>query len=148
MATLKDTITEDSKAALRSGDKSRLGALRLILAGIKQQEVDTRSELDDTAILDLVSKMIKKGRDAAEQFAAAGRSDLAEKEQAEIAIFEVYMPTALSDSELSAIISDAIKNAGADSLRDMGKVMAAVKTAAAGRADMSQVSGLVRAALS
>ena len=147
MSALKQRIDQDSKQALRAGDKPRLGALRLILAAIKQQEVDTRTALDDSAVLDIVAKMIKKGRDAATQFAQAERTDLATKENAEIAVFESYMPEALGADELAELIATAVRETGAESIKDMGKVMASVKAAAAGRADMSAVSAQVREAL-
>lgn len=145
--SLKAQLETDSRAALRAGDKERLGALRLMLAAIKQQEVDTRTELDDAAIHALIGKMIKKGRDAAAQFAAAGRDDLATKESKEVEYFESYMPSRLGDAELRALIARAIETTGASTPKDMGKVMAAVKAEAAGRADMATVSTLVKAAL-
>jgi uncharacterized protein YqeY len=147
MSEIKHRLQEDSNDALRSGDKPKLGALRLVLAAVKQQEVDTRKDLDDAAVLDIIGKMIKKGRDAAAQFAAAGREDLAGKETMEVTYFEAYMPAQLSAAELSAVIAAAIEDTGASSIKDMGNVMAAVKIAAAGRADMATVSGLVRQAL-
>ena len=147
MSSLKDRINEESKTALRSGDKARLGALRLVLAAIKQQEVDSRETLDDSAVQSLIAKMIKKGRDAAAQFEQAGRSDLAEKESAEILVFESFMPQQLSAEELAAAIAAAIEATGASSVRDMGKVMAHLKSAVAGRADMGALSARVRTAL-
>jgi uncharacterized protein YqeY len=145
--SLKEQIQSDANAALRAGDKARLGALRLVLAAIKQQEVDTRTALDDAAVLALLGKMIKKGRDAADQFQSGGRADLAAKETAEVACFESYLPRQLDTAELEALVKDAITRTGASSPQDMGKVMAAVKSAAAGRADMSAVSALVKSAL-
>jgi len=145
--SLKEQIQSDSNAALKAGDKPRLAALRLILAAIKQQEVDTRTVLDDATVLALIGKMIKKGRDAADQFAAGGREDLAAKESAEIACFETYLPKQLDAAELEALVADAVARTGARTPQDMGKVMAAVKIAAAGRADMSAVSALVKSAL-
>jgi uncharacterized protein YqeY len=145
--SLKEQIQTDANAALRAADKPRLGALRLILAAIKQQEVDTRTTLDDATIHGLLGKMIKKGRDAAAQFEAAGRDDLASKEAAEVACFESYLPAQLEAAELEALVADVIAQTGAQSPQDMGKVMAAVKSAVAGRADMGAVSALVKAAL-
>lgn len=129
---------------MRSADKPRLAALRLALAAIKQQEIDTRQSLDDAAVRSLIGKLIKKGRDAATQFADAGRKDLADKEHAEIAVFEEFMPQQLSESEVAAAVAEAIAATGAADLRDMGKVMAQLKTALAGRADMAAVSAQVR----
>jgi uncharacterized protein YqeY len=147
MSSLKDRITEASKTALRGGDKARLGALRMVLAAIKQQEVDSRSELDDAAVQSLVAKMIKKGRDAAAQFESAGRSDLAEKELAEIAVYEGFMPQQLSAEEAAVAVAAAIEATGAQSVKDMGKVMAQLKATVAGRADLGALSAQVRAAL-
>lgn len=144
MSALKDQITEASKAAMRSGDKARLGALRLVLAAVKQQEVDTREPLNDEAVLSLLGKMIKKGRDAATQFSDAGRTDLAEKEHAEIAVFEEFMPQQLKPEEVAAAISEAIAATSASGMRDMGKVMGQLKSTLAGRADMAAVSAAVR----
>lgn len=148
MSALKHQITEASKAALRSGDKARLGALRLVLAAIKQQEVDTRTELDDAAVQRLIAKMIKKGRAAATQFREVGRADLADKEAAEIAVFEAFMPKPLAPEELAAEVADAIAATGASTVKDMGAVMGMLKSRIGGRADMSAVSAQVRAQLS
>ncbi len=148
MSSLKDRISEETRAAMRAGDKTRLGALRLILAAIKQQEVDSREELDDTAVEQIIAKMIKKGRDAAAQFAQAGRDDLAAKESTEIAVFESFMPQQLTAEATAAAVEAAIAATGAASVKDMGKVMAHLKTAVGGRADMGALSAQVRAALS
>ena len=148
MSALKEQITEASKAAMRSGDKARLAALRLVLAAIKQQEVDTRESIDDGAVQNLLGKMIKKGRDAATQFSDAGRTDLAEKENAEIAVFEEFMPQQLSAEEVAAAISEAIAATGATGMRDMGKVMGQLKSSVGGRADMAAVSAAVKQQLS
>jgi uncharacterized protein YqeY len=148
MSALKDQITEASKAAMRSGDKARLAALRLVLAAVKQQEVDSREALDDAGVQSLIAKMIKKGRDAAAQFDDAGRDDLAEKERSEIAVFEEFMPQQLSADEVAAAIAQAIEATGAAGIRDMGKVMGHLKGSIAGRADMGAVSAQVKAQLS
>lgn len=144
MSALKDQITEASRAAMRSGDKPRLGALRLVLAAIKQHEVDQREDLDDVGIQSLIAKMIKKGRDAAGQFNDAGRRDLADKELGEIAVFEEFMPQQLSADELTAAVAQAIAATGATSIKDMGKVMGHLKAAVGGRADMGVLSAQVK----
>ena len=148
VSALSEQISDASKAAMRSGDKARLGALRLILAAIKQHEVDTRTAADDAAVTALLGKMITTGRDAAAQFADAGRDDLAEKERGEVAIFEEFMPQQLGEDEISAAVDAAISATGADSARDMGKVMSELRRSLAGRADMGAVSALVRERLS
>lgn len=145
--SLKERLQADANAALRAGDKPRLGALRLALAAIKQQEVDTRTALDDAAVQAVISKMIKKGRDAAQQFAAAGREDLAAKESGEIAVLESYLPAQLDESDLRALVDKAIAETGADSAKDIGKVMGVVKREAAERCDLAAASALVREAL-
>ena len=132
---------------MRSGDKPRLAALRLILAAVKQQEVDSREAVDDASVQSLIAKMIKKGRDAAAQFADARRDDLAQKELGEIAVFEEFMPQQLSADEVSAAIAQAIEATGAAGIRDMGKVMGHLKGSIAGRADMGAVSAAVKAQL-
>jgi len=147
MSSLKDRITDETKAAMRGGDKARLAALRLILAELKQQEVDTRRTLDDDAVQSIIGKLIKKGRDAALQFERGGRADLAAKELAEIAVFENFMPQQLSAEETAAAVAAAIAATGAAGVRDMGKVMAHLKTAVGGRTDMGALSAQVRAAL-
>jgi uncharacterized protein len=145
--SLKERLQSDCNAALRAGDKPRLAALRLALAAVKQQEVDTRTTLDDTSVQAVISKMIKQGRDAAQQFAAAGREDLATKESGEVAVFETYLPTQLDAHELRALVDQAIAQTGADSAKDIGKVMGVVKREAAGRCDLAAASALVREAL-
>ena len=147
MSMLKERISDATKAAMRSGDKPRVSALRLILAAIKQQEVDSRTEIDDAAVQRLLAKMLKQGRDAAAQFEQAGRSDLAAKEAAEIAVFESFLPQPLSPEEAAAAVAAAIEATGARSAADMGKVMAQLKSAVAGRADLGALSAQVRAAL-
>ena len=122
--TLGDTLKEDMKTALRAGDKLVLGALRLAIAAVKRQEIDTRTTLSDDAILGVLQKLIKQGRDSQQQFEAAGRADLATKEAGEIAVFERYLPQALSQDEIGALIREAIAASGASGVKDMGKVMA------------------------
>lgn len=147
MSALKGRLEEDMKAALRSGDKSRLAALRLALAAIKQREVDSRHSLDDTAVQGVLERMIKQTRDALAQYREAGRDDLIEKEETEIAVLQSYLPEPMSDEELETLIADTIDEVGARGLNDIGRVMAALKTKAAGRADMREVNARVRAAL-
>jgi len=142
--TLKGQIQDDMKTAMKAGDKDRLKAVRLILAAINQIEVDQRTELDDAAILGVLNKMVKQRRDSIEQFRNGGRDDLVEIEQDEIAVIENYLPEQMSDEELDAMISKAISDTGAESIRDMGKVMGAVKAQAEGRADMAQVGTKVK----
>ncbi|UJJ59831.1 GatB/YqeY domain-containing protein [Rhodanobacter denitrificans] len=145
--TLKQQITEDMKTAMRGGDKQRLGVIRLMLAAIKQREVDERIELDDAQLLGVLEKMLKQRKDSVSQYAAAGREDLADLERAEMTVIEGYLPAKLGDAEIDALISAAIADTGASSPRDMGKVVAAVKEKAAGRADMGVVSGKIKARL-
>jgi uncharacterized protein YqeY len=145
---LKDRITEDMKSAMRSGEKDRLSTIRLILAAIKQREVDERITLDDAQVLAALEKMIKQRREAITQFEAGGRADLVAKETAEIGVLQVYLPAQLGEAELDGIIAEAIASTGAASVKDMGKVMAAVKAKAAGRADMGAVSARIKAKLS
>lgn len=145
--SLKTRLAEDMKAALRAGDKPRLGVIRLILAAIKQREVDERTELDDTQVLLVLEKMLKQRRDSAAQYQAAGRADLAGQEQFEIAIVQDYLPQPLSEAELEGILAEVIAQTGATGPRDMGKVMAALRERTAGRADMQALSARVRAAL-
>ena len=145
--TLKQQITEDMKAAMRSHDKDRLGVIRLILAALKQREVDERIELDDVQVLATMEKMLKQRRDSVSQFDAAGRTDLSDIERAEMVVIDSYLPSKLDDAEIDALIDAAIAETGASSPRDMGKVVAAVKAKAAGRADMGVVSGKIKARL-
>lgn len=147
MTSLKDRITEDMKTAMRAGDKSRLGAIRMILAAIKQKEVDERIAMDDESVLTVLEKMLKQRRESLSQFTDAGRKDLAQREQEEIDVISAYMPEPLGEAELDALIAEAIRESGAESMRDMGKVMAIVKSRAQGRADMSAVSARVKASL-
>ena len=144
---LKDQITADMKSAMKAGEKDRLKVVRLMLAAIKQIEIDQRIELDDAAVLSVLDKMVKQRRDSVEQFQNGGRKDLADIELAEIAILETYLPEQLSDSELDALIDEAVNATGAESIRDMGKVMGQIKSKAAGRADMGAVGAKVKARL-
>lgn len=132
---------------MRAGDKARLGILRMALAAIKQREVDTRTTLDDAAVLAVLEKMIKQGRDALQQYTAGGRADLVEKESFEIAVLEQYLPARLGDAELDALIVKVIAETGAAGPKDIGKVMNAIKAQAAGRIDMGAVNARVRTAL-
>jgi len=145
--SLKGTITEDMKSALKAGDKDRLKVVRLILAAIKQVEVDTRSELDDAGVLAVLEKMVKQRRDSVEQFTRGGRDDLVAIEKAEIDVLDTYLPTKMDDAELDALIDEVMTATGAESIRDMGKVMGAIKSKAAGKADMGAVGAKVKARL-
>jgi uncharacterized protein YqeY len=137
---LKDRITEDMKTAMRAGEKERLATIRLILAAVKQREVDERIMLDDTQVLAVLEKMVKQRREAMTQFEAGGRADLVAKEAAEVVILQTYLPAQMSEAEIDALIAQAIASTGAGSIKDMGKVMAAVKVKAQGRADMGALS--------
>jgi uncharacterized protein YqeY len=145
--SLKDRLQEDMNAALKAGDKPRLSVLRMALAGVKQREVDTRRPLDDAGVHSVIERMIKQGRDSASQYRDGGRAELAAKEEAEIAVLQTYLPQPLSDSELEALIAEAIDEAKATSAKDMGRVMAIIKSRAAGRVDMGAISGRVRSML-
>jgi uncharacterized protein YqeY len=145
--SLKERITQDMKDAMRSADKERLGNIRMLQAAIKQREVDERITLDDTQVLAVVEKMIKQRKEAIAQFEAGGRADLAAKENAEIALLQAYMPEQLSAAEVEALVAAAVAETAASTIKDMGKVMALVKTRAAGRADMAAVSALIKAKL-
>jgi uncharacterized protein len=144
---LKQQLTDDMKAAMKSGDKPRLMVIRLMLAAIKQREVDERIELDDAAILAALEKMLKQRRDSVSQYEAAAREDLAAQERYEIGVIQAYLPAQMDDAELAAEVAAAIAASGAQSAADMGKVMAVLKPRIAGRADMGQASALVRKAL-
>jgi len=145
--SLKDQITADMKSAMKARDKDRLKVVRLILAAVKQIEIDKRIELDDAAVLSVLDKMVKQRRDSIEQFLNGNRKDLADIEQAEIVVLDTYLPERLSDAELDALIGEAINATGAESIRDMGKVMGQIKSKAAGRADMGTVGAKVKARL-
>jgi hypothetical protein len=146
--TLKARIGEDMKSALRAKDSLRLGTLRLLLAAIKQREVDERIELDDAAVQAIIDKLIKQRRDSIAQFEAAGRTDLVDAERAELAVLQSYLPEPMSAAEIEAAVTAAIGESAATSVRDIGKVMAILKPRLAGRADMGQVSALIKARLS
>ena len=146
--SLKERIQEDMKGAMRSGDKDRLGTIRLIMAAVKQREVDERISLDDAQVVSVLEKMGKQRRESITQFQAGGRADLVAKETAELAIISSYMPAQLSDGELDALINEAIAQSGAASIKDMGKVMAIIKSRAQGRADMGAVGTRIKARLS
>ena len=146
--SLKTQLSDDMKAAMKGGLKERLRVIRLIQAGIKQREVDERIELDDTQVLAVMEKMLKQRRDSIAQFGAANRQDLVDIEEAEVAVIQTYMPAALGEEEITAIIAAAIASTGASDGKDMGKVIAAVKPQVAGRADMGKVSQLIKDALS
>ncbi len=143
--SLKDRIQDDMKAAMRAKDKSRLGAIRLILAAIKQREIDERIELNDTQMFGVLEKMIKQRRESLAQYQNAGRDDLAAQETFEIELIQSYLPAPMSEADLEILIADAIATTGARSLRDMGKVMAMIKDQAQGRADLASVSAQVKA---
>ncbi len=146
--SLKERITEDMKASMRSGDKERLAGIRLALAAIKQREVDERIQLDDTQVLAVLDKMIKQRRESITQFEAGGRADLVAKESAELAVLLAYLPAQLSDAEVAGAIRAAIASTGATSMKDMGKVMAAVKPQVQGRTDMGALSTRIKGLLS
>jgi uncharacterized protein len=147
LATLKERINDDVKAAMRSGERERLGVIRMITAAIKQREVDERISLDDAQVLSVLEKMIKQRKESVEQFKAGNRQDLADKEAAEITLLQGYMPSQLSPAELDALINEAVAATGAASIKDMGKVMAVIKTKAQGRADMGAVGAKIKAKL-
>lgn len=145
--TLKDRITEDMKAAMRARETARLGAIRLLLAAIKQREVDERIELDDAAIVAVIDKMLKQRRDSISQYESAGRQDLADAERFEASLLSNYMPSGLSSEEVDAAVDAAVAKANATGPGDMGKVMGILKPQLAGRADMTEVSKRVKGAL-
>jgi len=145
--SLKDKLTQDIKAAMKGGDKERLGVIRLVNAAIKQREVDERIMLDDAQVLSVLEKMLKQRRDSFEQFQKAGRNDLADKEHFEIGVIQGYLPAQLSAAEVDAIIATTISEAGATSAKDIGKVMGLVKPKVAGRTDMGKLSELVKSKL-
>lgn len=146
--TLKAQITADMKEAMRAKDKDRLGTIRLIQAAIKQREVDERIELDDTQVLAVLDKMVKQRRDSISQYRDAGREELAAKEESELSVIQQYLPAALSEAEVDALIDEAIGASGAASIKDMGKVMGMLKPKVQGRADMGEVSARIKARLS
>jgi len=145
--TLKEQITEDMKSAMRAKEAERLGTIRLLLAAIKQREVDERITVDDAGIIAIIEKLIKQRKDSIEQFQKAGRTDLVDQESKELAILQAYMPAQLSAAEVQSAIQKVIADLGASVPQDMGKVIGALKAQLAGKADMGMVSGLVKAAL-
>jgi uncharacterized protein len=145
--SLKEQITEDMKTAMRAKDSERLGTIRLLMAALKQKEVDERVELDDAMIVAIVDKMVKQRKDSIAAFTTGGRADLADKESAEIKVLEVYLPQRMSADEVATEVKAIVAELGAKGPGDMGKVMGAVKTRLAGKADMGQVSAAVKAAL-
>ncbi|WP_341922959.1 GatB/YqeY domain-containing protein [Polaromonas sp. YR568] len=145
--SLKDQITEDMKTAMRAKDSERLGTIRLLLAALKQKEVDERVVLDDAAVVAIVDKLIKQRKDSIEAFQKAERKDLADKEAAELVVLQAYLPARLSAEEVAAEVKAIVTELGATGPGDMGKVMGAVKARLAGKADMGQVSAAVKAAL-
>ena len=145
---LKERIQEDMKAAMRAGEKERLATIRMIMAGIKQREVDERIQLDDAQVMSVLEKMIKSRKESVVQFEAGGRADLVARETAEIALIQTYLPAQLSDAEIDQLIAEAIAATGATSIKDMGKAMAVIKAKAQGKADMAVVGSKVKAKLS
>lgn len=146
--SLKQRITEDMKEAMRARETARLGAIRLLLAAVKQREVDERIELSDTDVIAVIDKMVKQRRDSIAQFEAAGRQELADGEKFEVGVLQGYMPQALTEAEVAAAVDEAVASSGARSPQEMGKVIALLKPKLAGRADMGKVSALVKARLS
>ncbi len=146
--SLKQQINEDMKTAMRAKEMARLGAIRLLLAAMKQREVDERIELSDADVLSIIDKMIKQRRDSIAQFEAAGRNELAEAEKFEVSVLQSYMPQPLTEAEIAAAVQEAIAASGAKSPQEMGKVIGILKPKLAGRADMGKVSALVKARLS
>ncbi len=146
--SLKDRITEDMKAAMRSGEREKLSTIRLILAAVKQREVDERVTLDDAQVLAVLEKMMKQRRESIEQFQSGGRGDLVAKETAELNVLKGYLPAQLTDAEVSSLIEEAIRSTGAASIKDMGKVMGAVRPKAQGRTDMGALSARIKDRLS
>lgn len=145
--TLKERITEDMKAAMRASEKERLSTIRMAQAAIKQREVDERITLDDAQVIAVLEKMVKQRKESIAQFEQGGRTDLADRERKEIELLQAYLPAQLSAAEIDTLIRDAIAATGASSMKDMGKVMGAVKAKAAGRADMGAVSARIKTAL-
>jgi hypothetical protein len=144
---LRERVQNDMKSAMKAGDKRRLGVVRLMLAAMKQREVDERIALNDAEVLSVLDKMVKQRRDSLEQYAQAGRDDLAEQERYELEVIRTYLPTALSDEELARLVGEAIAATGAQSMKDMGKVMGILRPQVQGRADMAAVSALVKQGL-
>ena len=147
MASLKESIQADMKTAMRAGDKPRLVTVRNLLAAIQRREVDERTELDDTAVLQVIEKLVKQGNDSVKQFAEGGRQDLVEKESKEVEILKAYLPEQLTEAELDHLIEQVMAKTGATGIKDMGKVMSAIRSEAQGRADMGAISARVKAKL-
>lgn len=147
MDLLKDRIRDEMKTAMKGGDKSRLAVIRLIMAAIKQREVDERVELDNDQVIAVLDKMLKQRRESIKQYRAADRADLAEIEEAEILVIQDFLPQALSEQEIDAMVHEAVQQSGAESIKDMGKVMGLLKEKMQGRADMSVVSAKIKAVL-
>jgi uncharacterized protein YqeY len=145
--SLKERLQQDMKDAMRAGDKPRLGTIRLVLAAIKQKEVDERKDLDDADVTLVLDRMVKQRRESISQFDKAGRTDLVDQETAELALIQTYLPEPLSEGELNTLIDEAMAQTRAASIKDMGKVMALLKPRLQGRADMSAVSALIKARL-
>ena len=145
--SLKAKITEDMKSAMKAGDKDRLKVVRLILADIQRVEVDSRQDLDDAGVIAVMEKAVKQRRDSIEQFNKGGRADLSAIEQDELDVIQTYLPEQLSEDELTGLVDEIIASTGAESIRDMGKVMGAIKSKAAGKADMGAVGAMVKARL-
>jgi len=148
MSELKQRITDDMKSAMKAKDKQALKAVRMILEAIKQKEIDERIELDDTQAMAVIQKMVKQRKDSISQFSDAGRTDLVEIEEAELEIINNYMPEQLSDEEVALVVDKTIKDSGANSMKDMGKLMSMLKSQLQGKADMSLVSQLIKSRLS
>lgn len=146
--SLKARITEDMKTAMRAKDSARLGAVRLLLAAIKQREVDERIELDDIQVIEAIEKMLKQRRDSISQYRAANRQDLVDVEEFEVKVLQEYLPQALTEEEVNALLEKVVVDTGAAGIKDMGKVMAAIKPLVVGRADMGKISGLIKTRLS
>ncbi|RJG40079.1 GatB/YqeY domain-containing protein [Motilimonas pumila] len=146
--SLKEQLKEEQKVAMRAKDKVRLGAIRMLMAEIKQREVDDRTELNDDDVITILTKMVKQRKDSIAQFEAADRQDLAAKEREELEVLQAFLPTPLTEEELATILDAALESTGAQGMQDMGKVMAALKSQVQGRADMGQISGKIRARLS
>jgi uncharacterized protein YqeY len=145
--SVKNQLRDDMKQAMRSGDKARLGVVRMALAAIQQREVDERIELDDAGVLGVIEKMIKQRRESVEQYRSGGRQDLADKESAEIEVLSAYLPEPLGEAELAALVDAVVAETGASSMKDMGKVMAELRNRAQGRADMAVLSAQVKSRL-
>ena len=146
--SLKEQITEDMKNAMRAKETARLGTIRLLLAAMKQREVDERIELSDADVIGVIEKMLKQRRDSIAAYESAKRTDLADIEKAEVAVLQTYLPQQLSEAEIKAILDKVVADTGAAGMQDMGKVMAAIKPLVAGKADMGKISGLIKAKLS